>query len=74
MDMNPPEVIDAGKPRREYLDSLTDEGISEEIVRKIKEMREARRLDEILKHRFWTDWLKETVDYIGRTIEEEAEQ
>lgn len=73
-DMNPPEVIDAGKPRREYLDSLTDEGISEEIVRKIKEMREARRLDEILKHRFWTDWLKETVDYIGRTIEEEAEQ
>ena len=74
MDMNPPEVIDAGKPRREYLDSLTDEGISEEIVRKIKEMREARRLDEILKHRFWTDWMKETVDYIGRTIEEEAEQ
>lgn len=74
MDVNPPEVIDAGKPRREYLDSLTDEGISEEIVRKIKEMREARRLDEILKHRFWTDWLKETVDYLGRTIEEEAEQ
>lgn len=74
MDMNPPEVIDAGKPRREYLDSLTDEGISEEIVRKIKEMREARRLDEILKRSFWEDWLKETVDYLGRTIEEEAEQ
>ena len=72
-DMNPPEVIDAGKPRREYLDSLTDEGISEEIVRKIKEMREARRLDEILKRSFWADWLKETVDYLGRTIEEEAE-
>lgn len=73
-DMNPPEVVDAGKSRREYLDSLTDEGIAEEMVKKIKEMREARRLDEILKHRFWTDWLKETVDYLGRTIEEEAEQ
>lgn len=73
-DMNPTEVIDAGKSRREYLDSLTDEGIAEEMVKKIKEMREARRLDEILKHRFWTDWLKETVDYLGRTIEEEAEQ
>lgn len=73
-DMNPPEVIDAGKPRREYLDSLTDEGLSEEIVRKIKEMREARKLDEILKHSFWTAWLKETVDYLGRTMEEEAEQ
>lgn len=74
MDMNPPEVIDAGKPRREYLDSLTDEGISEEIVRKIKEMREARRLDEILKQSSWTAWLKESVDYLGRTMEEEAEQ
>lgn len=74
MDMNPPEVIDAGKSRREYLDSLTDEGIAEEMVKKIKEMREARRLDEILRHRFWADWLKETVDYLGRTIEEEAEQ
>lgn len=73
-DMNPPEVVDAGKSRREYLDSLTDEGISEEIVRKIKEMREARRLDEILKHSFWTEWMKETVDYLGRTMEEEAEQ
>lgn len=73
-DMNPPEVVDAGKPRREYLDSLTDEGISEEIVRKIGEMREARRLDEILKHSFWTGWLKEIVDYLGRTMEEEAEQ
>lgn len=73
-DMNPPEVIDAGKSRREYLDSLTDEGIAEEMVKKIKEMREARRLDEILRHRFWTAWLKETVDYLGRTIEEEAEQ
>lgn len=73
-DMNPPEVVDAGKSRREYLDSLTDEGLSEEIVRKIKEMREDRRLDEILKHSFWTAWLKETVDYLGRTIEEEAEQ
>lgn len=74
MDMNPPEVIDAGKPRREYLESLTDEGISEEIVRKIKEMREARRLDEIMKQSSWTAWLKESVDYLGRTIEEEAEQ
>lgn len=73
-DMNPPEVVDAGKSRREYLDSLTDEGLSEEIVRKIKEMREARKLDEILKHSFWTAWLKETVDYLGRTMEEEAEQ
>ena len=73
-DMNPPEVVDAGKPRREYLDSLTDGGMSEEIVRKIKEMREARKLDEILKHSFWTAWLKETVDYLGRTMEEEAEQ
>ncbi len=73
-DMNPPEVVEAGKPRREYLDSLTDEGLSEEIVRKIKEMREARKLDEILKHSFWTAWLKETVDYLGRTMEEEAEQ
>lgn len=73
-DMNPPEVVDAGKLRREYLDSLTDEGLSEEIVKKIKEMRELRRLDEILRHRFWTDWLKETVDCLGRTIEEEAEQ
>ena len=73
-DMNPPEVVDAGKPRREYLDSLTDEGLSEEIVRKIKEMREARKLDEIMKHSFWTAWLKETVDYLGRTMEEEAEQ
>lgn len=73
-DMNPPEAVDAGKPRREYLDSLTDEGLSEEIVRKIKEMREARKLDEILKHSFWTAWLKETVDYLGRTMEEEAEQ
>ena len=73
-DMNPPEVIDAGKPRREYLDSLTDEGLSEEIARKIKEMREARKLDEILKHSFWTAWLKETVDYLGRTMEEEAKQ
>lgn len=73
-DMNPPEVIDAGKSRREYLDSLTDEGIAEEIVKKIKEMREARRLDEILKQRSWTAWLKESVDYLGRTIEEEAEQ
>ena len=71
-DMNPPEVIDAGKPRREYLDSLTDEGISEEIVRKIKEMREARRLDEILKQSSWTAWLKEIVDYLGRTMEEEG--
>ena len=73
-DMNPPEVVDAGKSRREYLDSLTDEGLSEEIVRKIKEMREARRLDEILKQSSWTAWLKETVDYLGRTMEEEAEQ
>ena len=73
-DMNPPEVIDAGKSRREYLDSLTDEGIAEEIVKKIKEMREARRLDEILKQRSWTAWLKESVDYLGRTIEEEEEQ
>ena len=73
-DMNPPEVIDAGKPRREYLDSLTDEGIAEEMVKKIKEMREARRLDEILKQSSWTAWLKESVDYLGRTIEEEEEQ
>ncbi len=73
-DMNPLEVIDAGKSRREYLDSLTDEGIAEEIVKKIKEMREARRLDEILKQSSWTAWLKESVDYLGRTIEEEAEQ
>ena len=73
-DMNPPEVIDAGKPRREYLDSLTDEGIAEEMVKKIKEMREARRLDEILKQSSWTAWLKESVDYLGRTMEEEAEQ
>lgn len=73
-DMNPPEVIDAGKSRREYLDSLTDEGIAEEMVKKIKEMREARRLDEILKQSSWTAWLKESVDYLGRTIEEEAEQ
>lgn len=74
MDMNPPEVIDAGKSRREYLDSLTDEGIAEEMVKKIKEMREARRLDEILKQSSWTAWLKESVDYLGRTMEEEAEQ
>ena len=74
LDVNPPEVVDAGKSRREYLDSLTDEGISEEIVRKIKEMREARRLDEILKQSSWTAWLKESVDYLGRTIEEETEQ
>lgn len=73
-DMNPPEVVDAGKLRREYLDSLTDEGLSEEIVKKIKEMRELRRLDEILKHSFWTAWLKETVDCLGRTMEEEAGQ
>lgn len=73
-DMNPPEVVEAGKRRREYLDSLTDEGIAEEIVKKIKEMREARRLDEILKQRSWTAWLKESVDYLGRTMEEEAEQ
>lgn len=73
-DMNLPEVIDAGKSRREYLDSLTDEGIAEEMVKKIKEMREARRLDEILKQSSWTAWLKESVDYLGRTIEEEAEQ
>lgn len=73
-DMNPPEVVDAGKLRREYLDSLTDEGIAEEIVKKIKEMREARRLDEILKRSSWTEWLKESVDYLGRTVEEEAEQ
>ena len=73
-DMNPPEVVDAGKLRREYLDSLTDEGLSEEIVKKIKEMRELRRLDEILKHSFWTAWLKETVDCLGRKMEEEAGQ
>lgn len=73
-DMNPPEVVDAGKLRREYLDSLTDEGLSEEIVKKIKEMRELRRLDEILEHSFWTAWLKETVDCLGRTMEEEAGQ
>ena len=72
-DMNPPEVVDAGKSRREYLDSLTDEGIAEEMVKKIKEMREARRLDEILKQSSWTAWLKERVDYLGRTMEEEAE-
>lgn len=73
-DMNPPEVVEAGKQRREYLDGLTDEGIAEEIVKKIKEMREARRLDEILKQSSWTAWLKESVDYLGRTMEEEAEQ
>ena len=73
-DMNPPEVVEAGKRRREYLDSLTDEGIAEEIVKKIKEMREVRRLDEILKQSSWTAWLKESVDYLGRTMEEEAEQ
>ena len=44
------------------------------MVKKIKEMREARRLDEILKQSSWTAWLKESVDYLGRTIEEEAEQ
>lgn len=73
-DMNPPEVVEAGKRRREYLDSLTDEGIAEEIVKKIKEMREVRRLDEILKQSSWTAWLKESVDYLGRTMEEETEQ
>ena len=74
MDMNPPEVIEKQKTRREYLDGLTNEGMAEEIVKRIKELREARRLDEILLQGSWEKWLKESVDYLGRTMEEEAEQ
>lgn len=73
-DMNPPEVIEKQKTRREYLDGLTNEGMAEEIVKRIKELREARRLDEILLQGSWEKWLKESVDYLGRTMEEEAEQ
>lgn len=72
--MNPPEVIEKQKTRREYLDGLTNEGMAEEIVKRIKELREARRLDEILLQGYWEKWLKESVDYLGRTMEEEAEQ
>ena len=74
LDMNPPEVIEKQKTRREYLDGLTNEGMAEEIVKRIKELREARRLDEILLQGSWEKWLKESVDYLGRTMEEEAEQ
>lgn len=73
-DMNPPEVIEKQKTRREYLDGLTNEGMAEEIVKRIKELREARRLDEILLQGSWEKWMKESVDYLGRTMEEEAEQ
>lgn len=74
MAMNPPEVIEKQKTRREYLDGLTNEGMAEEIVKRIKGLREERRLDEILLQGSWGKWLKETVDYLGRTMEEEAEQ
>ena len=74
LDMNPPEVIEKQKTRREYLDGLTNEGMAEEIVKRIKELREARRLDEILLQGSWEKWMKESVDYLGRTMEEEAEQ
>lgn len=74
LDMNPPEVIEKQKTRREYLNGLTNEGMAEEIAKRIKELRETRRLDEILLQGSWEKWLKESVDCLGRTMEEEAEQ
>lgn len=73
-DVNQPEVVEREKTRREYIEGLTDEGLSDEIVKRITELREARRLDEILQQESWKKWLEESVDYLGRTIEEEAAQ
>ena len=68
IDMNPPEIVEKGVTRKEYLDTLTSHGMAQEVVRMIRSMDD---ITELTDEHFWEHWLERTVDYLGRDLEEE---
>ena len=65
LDMNPPEIIETGITRKEYLETLTPYGMAEELAKVSRAMA-------ILDTNFWEMWLEAKVTTEGYEIEEET--
>ena len=64
-DMNPPEIIETGITRKEYLETLTPYGMAEELAKASQAMA-------ILNTNFWEMWLETRVTTEGYEIEEDT--